>query len=415
MKRFKIRGVPAVLLALFTALLAAAGMTTPALANSAPPTLPVVHVATSGHNSPSCGYRHNPCRTIQKGVDRVQPGGTVLVAHGTYHEGVLVYKTANLVGFGYPVINARGHNNGIAVGYAIPNGPPPAQLPPPRAVGSKVSGFKVVGATGEGILALMSAHLALVHNVVTHNDLGAFDPHPQYAECQGQGEIPGDCGEGIHIMSTPYTVVAGNRVTGNVGGVLVTDEVGPSHDVLIARNDASYNRLDCGITVPSHSVTAWANGHATPATGGVFRVWVVHNRVVGNGGAGVLFAAPAPGSASYDNVVVGNWIAGNGLAGVTLHNHAPKAFVGNIKVEHNYIGRNNIGKGGDPDAGDPRTTGIVAASDVVPITGLHIRHNLFKDNHFGVFLKNAPASPRRIRQTNHFVNVAVPVHVAPAA
>lgn len=62
----------------------------------------------------------------------------------------------------------------------------------------------VVNATGEGILVESASHVTIESNVVTHNDLGG-QPHPvktSYPECQAQGGIPGDCGEGIHLMGS---------------------------------------------------------------------------------------------------------------------------------------------------------------------------------------------------------------------
>ena len=88
-----------------------------------------------------------------------------------------------------------------------------------------------------------------------------------------------------------------------------------------------------------------------PAFGGVYANVVRNNIVLDNGllgqGAGVLIAAPAPGTASYNNVIEGNTISANGLAGVTIHGHALGAFVGGNEILDNLIGRNNID--GDAD------------------------------------------------------------------
>ena len=82
------------------------------------------------------------------------------------------------------------------------------------------------------------------------------------------------------------------------------------------------------------------------------------NGVLGEG-AGVLFAAAQPGSASYDNTVVNDVISGNNLAGVTaVHAHAPSQDVGGNVIEHNTIGPNNLG-GDLADAGVPDTTGVL--------------------------------------------------------
>jgi hypothetical protein len=127
-------------------------------------------------------------------------------------------------------------------------------------------GLTVSGALGEGILATgsLAGHsigdVLIEGNRVIGNDLGGIPPTTSspYPQCIAIGQVPGDCGEGIHLMSVYDNVISHNRITGN----------GTSGE-----------------------------------------------------GAGVLFANATAGTASYDNVVAHNYIAGNGLAGVTLHAH----------------------------------------------------------------------------------------------
>jgi hypothetical protein len=80
--------------------------------------------------------------------------------------------------------------------------------------------------------------------------------------------------------------------------------------------------------------------------------------------------APAPGTASYDNIVEDNTIIGNGNAGVSLHGHGPGpgAYVGGNQILNNLIGSNNIGGDADTTLADMRTTGIFAWSAATPIT-----------------------------------------------
>ena len=83
------------------------------------------------------------------------------------------------------------------------------------------------------------------------------------------------------------------------------------------------NTADCGITVPGHNPMALnAKGKPQPQVAGVYKNIIKNNVVTNNGvqgeGAGVLFANAGPGTASYDNLVQGNYIAGNGLSGVTM-------------------------------------------------------------------------------------------------
>lgn len=85
--------------------------------------------------------------------------------------------------------------------------------------------------------------------------------------------------------------------------------------------------------MPGHNPAALdAAGNPQPPVAGVYDNVIAHNVVTFNGlkgeGAGVLFANASAGTASYDNLVVGNYIAGNELSGVTLHAHtlAPGQF-----------------------------------------------------------------------------------------
>ena len=137
----------------------------------------------------------------------------------------------------------------------------------------EVNGFKVTGAVGEGILATggMSGSITDVHivgNTVTGNDTGGIDPivPNDYPQCQPSSRpnpVPGDCGEGVHLMAVARSQVSGNTVTGNSGGILLTDEFGPTHGNLISSNVVKNNVFDCGITLPGHNGGAFVNGHLT--------------------------------------------------------------------------------------------------------------------------------------------------------
>ena len=124
----------------------------------------------------------------------------------------------------------------------------------------KVEGFTVQGAIGEGILATGSlrggsiSDVTIEENRVVGNNTGGMPPtsNSPYPQCVEQGEIPGDCGEGIHLMGVRDSRVSENYVSGNLGGVLLTDEFGPTHDNLIAHNVIKDNVDDCGVTVPGH-------------------------------------------------------------------------------------------------------------------------------------------------------------------
>ena len=295
-----------------------------------------------------------------------------------------------------------------------------------------ISGFTVQGAIGEGILATGSLaggsidHVTIRDNRVVGNNTGGIPPMPNspYPQCSEFGEIPGDCGEGIHLMGVADSEVSNNFVNANEGGVLLTDEFGPTHDNVVEGNVITGNPFDCGITVPGHNPNALdASGNRQPDVAGVYDNTIQYNVVTDNGlqgeGAGVLFANAGPGTASYDNVVRGNYLAGNELSGVTMHAHtlAPGQFedLSGNEVVDNVIGKNNIGSTvagpGDrldgPPAQDFDTTGVLVFSASVPVQ-VDIEHNLIFDNTNGVWLGSTATSPRTL-DDNFFQNVTTPV------
>jgi hypothetical protein len=313
-------------------------------------------VSPAGHNSDHCGRETRPCRTIGQAVTNATDGAIIVVEPGTYHEDVMLAKPLTLVGH-HATIDAKNLVNGIVIG--------------PGADHSTVDGFHVRNEIGEGILATQVDGVTIRRNVVAHNDKGATTPST-YPPCQAQGQIPGDCGEALHLQATTNSTVARNIVSRNVGGILVSDDIAPTHGNVIAHNTITDNALDCGITIPSH----------TPA--GVYDNVVEWNLSANNGGAGILVATAAPGSAAHDNVIRHNQIVGNGEGGVQLHSHTPNQNLDNNVITDNFIGKNNTA--GDPDSGDMKTTGIIVFSAVVPVNGTVVHGNTIANDHFGIWL-----------------------------
>ncbi len=362
--------------------------------------------------------------TINGAVTAAAAGDTVVVCAGTYKEDVAVTKALTLSGQGAATttIDATGLDNGIKI----------------SASNVRVSDFTVENATGEGILAQQPnpvkgpmiqgmqlytgvpiTGVEIEHDVVQNNDQGGLPANAattKYAECQGSGNVPGDCGEGIHLWSVANSQVLFNTVTGNAGGILLTDEFGPTHGNLIAANIVTGNAYDCGITLPSHNLALNPQTHKLmPAFGGVYDNVVRNNIVLDNGllgqGAGVLIAAPAPGTASYNNVIEDNAIRGNGLSGVTIHGHAAGAYVGGNQILNNLIGPNNLD--GDPDVSptaDNATTGILVWSAGTPIT-MTISGNILFGDWYGIWMNSTVSAPGASHH-NTFEFISTHVHKA---
>jgi Right handed beta helix region len=376
--------------------------------------------ASSSNTDRSC--RSAAFRTIQSAINAAPAWGTVVVCRGRYHEQVVIPKPLSLLGK-HAIIDQRHVTPTLVVN---PPGVGPLTIFAGVVVLSShvsIAGFTIRNAQGEGILAAgvtgSIRGISIAHNAVVHNDLGGgVPPKSTYFECAAQGQIPGDCGEGVHFLSVAYSTIRANFISGNSGGVLLTDETGPTHHNVVENNIVTDNASDCGITVPGHNPSALsASGTPQPSVAGVYDNVIRNNIVTDNGlkgeGAGVLFANAGPGTASYNNLVEGNFIEGNELSGVTLHAHTlgPGQFedLSGNRVINNVIGTNNIG--GDPldspaSPEDLQTTGVLVFSGGVSVT-ITIAHNVIFSNAIGIWLSK-PVTARGLL-TNSFFSVKTPI------
>jgi parallel beta-helix repeat protein len=312
--------------------------------------------------------------SISAAVAAAAPGDTITVEQGTYNEDVTVTKSLSLVGANREntVIDAAGMLNGITIANT-------------RDVA--VSGFTVENAETAGIWITGSTAITISDNIVLHNDLGLVPGNP--STCPPLVGTPFetgealDCGEGVFLSAVDHSILSSNTITDNAGGMLVTDDTGPTHDNLIANNSVVKNtELDCGITLPSHSGA------------GVFHNTVSGNDSSDNGGPGVGIFAPGPGSKACGNVVVNNRLRGNGLPGVTMHNHAAPGVNGVPGFLPPPVFNDNVILGNDisansqdfEDAATSGPTGINIFS-LAPMTGTTISQNVIHQEALDIVIK----------------------------
>ena len=301
--------------------------------------------------------------SIDAAIKAAPPGDTVAVCPGTYRgsaslsvkskagtikitSGALVTSGIHLSGMPGAVIDATGLINAVT-------------LFGPGAAGATVRGFTAENAIGEGILAAGTDGVTIAHNTVVHNDNGT--PKSPWPFCAANGNVPGDCGEGLGVLTTSNSMIKDNTIEFNSGGILVSDDLGPTSHNTIEGNLVEDNESDCGITIVGHNAGgANAKGVPQPSVGGVFDNLITANMVISNGttseGGGILLA----GAASYNNTITDNEITGNGLAGVTVHEHGVDALSGDV-ISGNWFGTNDVT--GDPGTPDQVTTGVFVERD----------------------------------------------------
>lgn len=259
----------------------------------------------------------------------------------------------------------------------------------------------------EGIRVANSAHVLIENNTLKGNDTNLIVAK---GTCAGALPLDGfECGEGIQFNGATDSRVIENQVANNSGGILLSDEFGPTHGNTIEGNTVENNLSECGITMASHP--AGFKGKNPLPGNGVYNNTIEYNVSSGNAAAGVGLFTPTPATKTYNNVVKDNIIVGNGQGGIVFHSHAPGQDLNGNQIIGNWIGLNNTS--GDPGgtrggSGDLATTGIIMRSAVAPIQNTVIKNNtIIGGNHFGFWaLKTA-----RPTLKNNFILATVKVYM----
>jgi parallel beta-helix repeat protein len=324
------------------------------------------------------------------------PFDTIRVHEGTYPEDVIIDRTVSLIGADpdETVIDAKGKNNGINVDGLHNLG---------KVDHVVVRNFTVKNANNEGILITNASDVTIAGNHVTGNNQGLVlltVTCPTLVPPDSEAGEGFDCGEGIHLSGVDHSTITSNLVEHNAGGILLSDDSGPTHDNLIGGNIVRDNPFDCGITLASHvpasvAATISPNKSYNPPNG-VFHNTVSDNESSGNGvavggaGAGVGLFTPAPGTATYGNVVLHNRLTDNGLPGVAMHSHAPGQNLNDNAIIGNYI----AGNGADTaDTATPGPTGInISSSGGTSITGTLVSHNVIEHEAVDIAVLNSTGS-----------------------
>ena len=278
--------------------------------------------------------------SIQAAVDAADPGDTVLVPPGRYHESVTIARSGIMIrGSRGAVLDA----SGFSVGIRAASGPGGPGCPPPTIRGVTIDGLRIENARFTGVLIRGVDGFAVRDGMYTGNEEYAIFPI-----CSQNGVIEGnhvegtddaaiyvgnshgvlvehnhatDSTVGIEIENSTSLIVRNNTAIGNTSGivtfVLPGLAVPVTEDVLVERNVVMHNNRPNPV-LPSEDVVGLIPAGTGILTVGADRVIVRGNRVIGNDSGGIaVLALPFPnpdpridpfpdGDQVIDNVALAN-------------------------------------------------------------------------------------------------------------
>jgi parallel beta-helix repeat protein len=383
-------------------------------------------VATTGTDTGNCVS--SPCATLGYALSQAAADDIIMIQPGTYTAsadptgtsntvpaaltGLTIESDAGLSGNAANTIIQGAASNGLKV----------------NASDVTVNGLTFNDSGAAGILVTppssATAPAAVtgvtIENVVSKNSDQCVNT-PSTPVCTAAFGA-GDYGESIWLLSvTDSTLENSTMENGLDGGLLVSDEMGPSFRDTIENNMSINNDLGCGITLAAHNPAAIYStgpmaGQPNPAAGGVYNNTVEGNTSSGNGATGIgVF------NAAYNNVIRDNTFDNNGEPGVKLNPTFPGGDVNGNSVIGNTVGVNSLLDGpgggipGSHNSDSTQTTGIMVDAPAGPVTGTIIQGNRVSGNYYGIYLQAGASSSTVSGNTITVTKGGVPVFTVAAA
>jgi parallel beta-helix repeat protein len=238
----------------------------------------------------------HPGQSIQKAVNNAEPGDTIKVQAGVYQQSVLIKKSGlTLQGAGdgphgtvlMPPVSPAARTNacekqrsGICVFGK--NGP---------VDGTRVTGFRVVGFAGIGIVAFESTNSRFDHNAALHNGDYGMTSFVSTGNSYDHNVAVGSAEAGFYYGDSPDAqgTFDHNVSTGNLFGFFLRDSAnGTLQENLATGNCAGFLFLDTGSGIAGHWTAqhniSGANDKFCPANGEAPAISGVGMAIVGADG-----------------------------------------------------------------------------------------------------------------------------------
>jgi len=289
-----------------------------------------LQVAVNGVDSPACGPKPTPCRSIGRAVQNAADGDTIVVGPGFYGDlnrdgaltdpgeelpsaisllccGITINKPLTLVsrdGAAETVIDFGGTLLGGNTLEGVSIGSGGVVFGRPR------KGFTVTGVGGSGAIRVeqSTSGVRVEGNRAVGNAGAGFVVDGQ-ANVAAGNQAFGNAGPGFSIVFGSGLTLTGNLSTDNLTGFLVA---GPQHllaDNTAAANDVGISLIGAGLVTLTRNVVSGSTfeGVFLSGDGHVF----TRNAVRGSRGSGVLVESADTSTLT----VTGNTLVGNGAGG----------------------------------------------------------------------------------------------------
>ncbi len=360
-----------------------------------------------------------PCLTLGYAISQAAPSDSILIEPGTYPASANPPGTADVVPASLNGLNIEA-GTGDATNTIISGAP--AYGLTINADDVTINGLTFDHSGAAGILVTPPSTAtapAAVNNVTIENSVVSNSD-----QCVNTPTTPtctaaigaGDYGESIWLESVTNSDLETTTMTGGLaGGLLLSDEVGPSFGNTIQNNMSVNNQQGCGLTLAAHNMDAVFSsgpnaGQPNPAGGGVYNNTVEGNTSSGNGATGIgVF------NVAYNNTIEGNTFNNNGEPGIKLNPTFPGGDVNGNHITGNTVGVNSLLDG--PGGGIPgshnslstQTTGIMVVAPAGPVNGTVITGNTVTGNFFGIWLAAGAVSSTVSGNTITVTHGGVPV------